>query len=166
MTAVARILAGARITADAVAAVAPLSVVKGDDESVSSSTAMHNDSALVIPLQANSAYLIICFFNYTATGTANFKYKFTVPSGITGYQQAARLGLGGGFAGGAFSSQWTDTVAAGGQGTSTVMNVFAFGGITTGPTAGNLQLQWAQNTSDASQTTVKAASVLAAWQTA
>jgi hypothetical protein len=165
MTGVAGILAGARITAAMIAAIAPNAVVKGDDESLSSSTAMQNDDALVIPLTANSSWLVVCFFNYVATTGADFKYRFTAPSGITGYQQPTRLNLSGQFTG-AFSSLWTDTVTADGQGASTIMNVFAFGQITTGPAGGDLQLQWAQNTSNGNSTTVKAGSILAAWQVA
>ena len=54
--------------------------------------------------------------------------------------------------------------AMGGNGATTPLGALVSGTVITGATAGNLQLQWAQNTSNATAASVLAGSALTAWR--
>ena len=60
-----------------------------------------------------------------------------------------------------FASNWTDTVTSNSNGTSTIMTYTVWGLLIT-TTAGALHFQWAQNTSNATNTHIKAQSFLCA----
>lgn len=165
MTAVGLINAGTRLTASMLRGIAPNAAYKGADQSIASSTALANDSALFVPVVANAVYLFIMFLDYEGASGSGFGIKFgwTFPSGLT--LRAAQLG---------FSSTGADLVAtmikestvasAESQGAGTLDSVLLLGTIAVSSTAGTLQLQWAQNTSSATPTIVHASSALSLWQ--
>jgi hypothetical protein len=141
----------------------PLAAYKGADQSVTSSTTLVNDSALVVPVAANAVYdfSLRVFYTGGTTGTGDIITQLTVPSGTTGLLRIAGLNLSLAFQYG-YRTIPIAALAFGGNGTSTLEVCEITGTVTTSSTAGNLQFQWAQNTSSATATTVKAGSVLVA----
>jgi hypothetical protein len=138
-------------------------VIKSADESVTSSTTLQNDDQLAVPLLASSHYWIEAFLIYSAATASDLSLAISVPTG------AALYWSHGGLRGGATSSvdnisrtfvDETGTGWIGGTGGDAV--VMGEGHVTTGVTAGNLQIRWAQNTSGATATIVKAGSILIA----
>src|SRR5262245_26161469 len=92
-------------------------------------------------------------------GASDLKWAFTAPSGAVlrygvSYNSTGLTGQV------AIYHVGTDVVAAGTNGTGNVLAVTMQGSLTTSSTTGNLQLQWAQNTSSATATTVGTGSVL------
>jgi len=170
MTALSSILAGGRILASAVQGVAPDAAYKGADESVTSSTALQNDDALFLALPVNSTWMAFAaiFYQGGNNGAGDLKWQWTVPAGasaIGGHVSYFTSGVGVGNVNlGAFANGATTVSGTNGAGHS--LPVLLLMSVTIGSTAGNLQLQWAENTSNATPTIVKAGSLLAAWQVA
>ena len=164
MTALGNIYAGSRILAADVRGVAPLAAIKGSDQSVTSSTTLVNDTALLLPVVANAAYLFECFLDYEGGtgGSSDLKWGWLVPSGATLRYQ----GLYEGTSGTSYFDSNTESAipAAQSAGAAVLKGVGMHGTFLTGSTAGTLQLQWAQNTSSATATIVHAQSFLALWQ--
>jgi hypothetical protein len=164
MTAAGQVYAGSRLTAAMLQGVAPLSAYKGSGQSVTSSTTLVNDSALAIELQANAVYSFILVLGYNgASGAGNLKFGWALPSGSSmGYSL-----YGNSTSGSATDGPWetaSSVPALGTSGTGTSLGAVAQGTVSTGSTAGDMQLQWAQNTTNSTATTVLAGSVLLAWQ--
>lgn len=154
------------VTAAQLNAVLPIAAVKPSDQAVTSSTTLVNDSALLVAVAASATYEVNLFLTYTATGsssTGGIKVAWTAPSGAVlnwvpylngnsdGVQQLATVWTTGG------------TLATVNPGSGTGASMVAahvYGVLIMGVNAGSLQLQWAQNTSNASATTVKAGSAL------
>jgi hypothetical protein len=139
----------------------PVSAVKPSDQSVTSSTVLVNDTALVIPVQANRSYEVEVFMVWTgvaSNATPGLKYDFTLPAAAT-FSNFAEMG----YAAGAFAfniaSAGTPTSYASGAATSP--NI-ARGLLVVGVNAGNFQLQVAQGISSATSTTMKAGSFIVA----
>jgi hypothetical protein len=168
VTAATNILAGGRILAAGIQGVAPNAVIKGATQAVPSSTTLVDDDALYVAVTANSTWMFAAMLAYTgaATGDGDLKFTFTSPSGSTltwiafGYTTA---GIG---------SSDMSLSAVGASGTtrtfgsdgSTELAGLAWGTLINGATPGNLQLEWAQNTSSATATNMLAGSYLTAWQ--
>ena len=139
---------------------------KGGSQSSPNSTTLANDTALFIPLLANAVYdfELLLGYNGGTLGSSDLKIGWSVPSGTTmGY-----TAYGNTTSGAATDAPWytqSATPAFGTNGTSTPIGLVLSGTVATAGTAGNLQLQWAKNsTSVATVTTVLAGSVLLAWQ--
>ena len=161
MTALTEILAGARLTAAMLRAVAPLAVIKGADESVTSAT-LQNDDALFLPLLANASYIWVLVPFYTATAsTGDMQAGPVVPSGATVEWTVMHYGSSGTFFIDAGTSSGAVNLFTGAG--ATVRSAFLAGTVVNSSTAGNLQFQWARN-GGTGTTTVKAGSLIAAWQ--
>lgn len=164
MTAFGQVQAGSRLFAAMAQGVAPLSAYKGTSQLVTSSTTLTNDTALAIELQANAVYSFALILGYNgASGAGNLKFGWALPSLATmGYSL-----YGNTTGGSATDGPWetgSSVPALGTSGTGTSLGAVAQGAIATGSTAGPMQLQWAQNSSSSTATTVLAGSVLLAWQ--
>ena len=140
----------------------PLAAYKAADQSVTSSSTLVNDTALVLTPRINCVYWMELYVSYEGgtNGSADLKAQFTVPAGaaiiyaethnssaaigtvVTGLKAAA------------------STLTAGTNGAGSVQPLFATGTFTMGTTPGNLQFQWAQNTPSATATIVHAGSAL------
>lgn len=128
---------------------------KTADESLSSTTTLQNDDALLWAVRTGAVYIMHLWVLYNSGTTPDFKLGFSVPAGTT-------------MAWGWFGSDPTPAVvnagpysessstAAGGIGANQWLHAHGF--ITTAGTAGNVNFQWAQNTSDGTSTTVRAGS--------
>lgn len=123
-----------------------------------------NVTSLVFPVLANATYIFDGYLSYTgmtfASGPADLNLTWTIPSGST--FKWARNGYP------SNSTNQIDTVETdnvtirtlGTFGTSTNVTAFPKGWITTGSIAGVCQLQFAQNTTNATPTTINAGSWL------
>ena len=149
--------AGQRVTAAALASAFPLTAYKTLDEPLANSAALQNDGALFVPVVAGAAYALDAFIQFLASAPPDIRFDWTIPAGAA--MTYAALGTG--------ASNFTDYDASV-VSNSTVRNAKGNGGVVqsintrghllTGATAGVLQFRWAQNTSNAAQTIVKAGS--------
>ena len=134
------------------------SVRKSADQTVTSSTTLVNDSQLKFAVGASETYIFQAWlYTYAADGTPDIKVTFTGPAGSTVFWSSSQVIFN---AGGAT----TLTVVSPGATTADLFvdaNLRAiqlYGTILNSTTAGDVQLQWAQNTSSANGTSVKAGS--------
>lgn len=135
-----------------------------------SSTVLQNDNTLLTALPTAGTFGFRCALLYDTSTTADFKIAFTWPAGATaewgmiGVATTGAAGVGDGtFLGTNVSGT---AIAVGGAGVGNVQLAIVEGDITMGGTAGNLQLQFAQNTSDATNSTMRARSRMQAWRSA
>jgi hypothetical protein len=156
----------------------PLFVRKANDQSISSNTTLQNDSDLFVPVAANASYvfdLLLLAINAGGSAAGDMKYAFTQPSGSSAsYAQAAPHVNWPPAVATDFEAEWagksldtgspTATTAIGL--TTTIFGVHIKGDLVVGANAGTFQLQWAQNSSNASASTVKAGSYMRLQQVA
>lgn len=131
-------------------------ILSSDFNNTQSNTTLENVTGVSFPLAANVRYAFEALVVYRSGTTPDFKAAFTVPAGATVHYKSVATG--------ATASEPTTaslvinasagTVAA--EGDSADRSIMFFGHVSNGSTAGNLQLQSAQSTSDASATTTKA----------
>jgi len=133
-------------------------VVKSVDETIDTSTTFQDDDELFVALTANLNYAWQLWLFVTSGAVPDIKTAWTLPAGATGQHSSANWGSSGGSATANMTA--SDPLATGGG----VQWVPFTGRVIMAGTAGNMQLQWAQNTSDAGDTTVLAGSVLVVWQ--
>jgi len=138
----------------------PLVAYKGSDQSVTSSTTPVNDSALFVPLVANATYWFAAFIDYEGGtgGSSDLKWNYTVPAGANMRATASYRNTSG------TAVTWNLMNAsqsiAGTNGAGNVLGASVFGTIAMSSTAGNVQMQWAQNTSSGTATIVHTGSVI------
>lgn len=153
--------AGSQLTAAEWNEVQPAQIIKPTNQSVTSSTTLVNDNSLFLPVAvANATYVFRSFLIYKGgtQGSSDLKLEWAIPSGATLTCVIAGIGTGGGsFVGQGFTL--SGTVALGTAG-STVCGVLFYGTLVMSSTTGTLQLEWAQNTSSATATTVEAGSLV------
>ncbi|MFE3578705.1 hypothetical protein [Streptomyces vinaceus] len=157
--------AGQRVTADLLASMLPFAVVKATDESVSSSTTLQDDNHLILPLAANAVYTIEGGLYYDGVYNAgNLKLSWSLPASATIIWSANGPATGGAaaFASNAVTSGNITIGTYGTGGSKTTASISAT--VKTAGTAGNMTLRWAQDTSNATATTIYANSWLRAWR--
>ena len=146
--------AGQKLTASALQRIVPLAAYKAADEIVNNSSTFQNDDDLFLSLEANAVYEGHLHLLYNSGSTPDLKYQFTKPSGCTlvdwsfiGYNTGGTLvyGFGG------------EAISIAGNGSKLVADAW---GLITTTSAGVLQMQWAQNTTNASDSTLMAGSYL------
>lgn len=124
-----------------------------DATGITSSTTLTNDTVLFIPTLANASYELECCINFTATAGQDIKIAWTFPAGAT--MMYAALGTGTANFTDYDASMVTGGTARGARGNGTTLQTLnSRGYLINAGSAGNLQLQWAQNTSGANATTV------------
>lgn len=167
MTAAGKIYAGSRILAADIRGVAPLSAYKGADQPLASNIVLQDDDDLLIAgLEANAVYAFKLDLGYNGgtLGSSDIKLGWMVPSGATMAYVLYGNTTPGGVATNGFWETETSNPALGTNGTGTPIGAILEGTIAMSSTPGTLQLQWAQQTSSATATTVLKGSVLLAWQ--
>jgi hypothetical protein len=139
----------------------PIAVTKPTSQSVTSSTALVNDSALAVAVAANANYEFTCqLFFIAANGPGDIKWTWSVPAGSALiYQNLHNEGGGTGVNNSGVANSDADTPFAAGGGSPTEAARMT-GNLNTSATTGNIQLRWAQNTSSATATQVRANSQL------
>lgn len=141
-------------------------VRKTADETVNNSSTLQNDDHLLLAIGANEVWEFEVNLWWIANSSADLKVAFTVPAAAT--LRWANTGTN------TSSVAYNETPVQGTSGTA-----FAFeastgsdrhtrfvGYVANGANAGNLQVQWAQNSTHLSDLTVYANSTLRAWQLA
>jgi len=134
------------------------SVRKSSDQTVTSSTTLVNDSQLKFAVAANETYIFQAWlYTYAADGTPDIKVTFTGPSGSTVLWSSSQVIFNAG------GSTTLTVVSTGGTAADLFVDsnfraIQLYGTILNGGTAGDLQFQFAQNTSSANGTSVKAGS--------
>lgn len=144
-----------------------LYIAKSLDESVTSSTALQNDDVLALAVVANATYhgmLVAATVGGNAAG--DIKFGWTFPTGATLHFPA--VGPHNGIASGSQADgEWIGRLSAT-SGTTTVPHGASTDVLTsiiylhlfTGANAGTLQLQWAQQSSSGTASTLKAGSYM------
>jgi len=137
----------------------PNAARKTASEIVNGSNTPQNDDELFVSVAASTFYVLTGLLVFTSGTTPDFRFTWSLPSGAT-HSTNTRIysrSL-------AAPSQMVDTRTftsgnSGADGLGTTLSsqgqiVELYGWILTSSTAGTAQLQWAQNTSNASDTTV------------
>lgn len=131
---------------------------------VNNSTTLVDDDSLVIAAIANTTYIIEGLVIYTSTSVADFKCTIAAPSGSTGGWSSSGVSGNSGLNQATGSSSALTalgtTASFGGAGTSSFTAVRLFAVVNTGSSSGNIRLQWAQATAEATNTTVVKGSFL------
>ena len=136
------------------------SVRKSSDQTVTSSTTLVNDSQLKFAVEASATYIFEAWlYTYAADGTPDIKVTFTGPAGSTVLWSSSQVIFNAG------GSTTLTVVSAGGTAAdlfvdSNLRAIQLYGTILNSSTAGDLQFQFAQNTSSANGTSVKAGSYI------
>lgn len=159
----ATINAGSRILASVLQGAIPLAVIKPSDQSVTSSTTLVNDTALLSAVAANATYLVFCYLDYEGATAGNLKISWSVPASAT--LRFAQIGQNASRAA-TVSVTGSDSTAYtfGADGAGTLDALLMHGSLVTSSTSGTFQLQWAQGTSSATATIVHAQSFVALWR--
>jgi hypothetical protein len=127
---------------------------------VTSSTTLVNDSQLKFAIAANETFIFEAWlYTYAADGTPDIKVTFTSPAGSTLFWSSSQVIFN------AAAATTLTVVAAGGTTgdlfvDSNLRAIQLYGSVLNGGTAGDVQFQFAQNTSSANGTSVKAGSYI------
>jgi hypothetical protein len=161
---------GLTITGTTITAAASLSglssiqlVRKTSDETVNNSSTLQDDDTLLAALAASEVVTFQCFIIFDSGTTPNFKAAFTVPGGATiVYNWSSGISIDTSLAAGRENTASASGTALvwGGYGVGSKAAATLTGTVINGATPGNLTLQWAQNTANASNTKVYAGSFL------
>jgi len=161
------ILAGNRITAQLLDSMLPDIVIKPANETVTSSTTLQNDDDLFVSVEANAQYEMSLRLLHDSdnNAAADVKTGWTGPSGATMFwgghgANVAETGTSGTITAVNMETHLINETMTFGGGDSSGTYAIIGGVLTTSSTAGTLQLQWAQNTSNPIASTVRAGSVL------
>lgn len=145
----------------------PLYVEKSADQSIASSTANTNDNALLVPVAANAKYIVSGMLLYSAHSSADIKIGWSGPSDATfdWIIHAQTTATGGVASNGVVVDRQVIGNSAfplGGFGAenTTYMTAPLTGRLVTSSTAGTLQLNWAQQTSNGTASIMRAGSWL------
>ncbi len=137
-----------------------------------SSTVFQNITSLVSALPAAGLFGFRSVLYFDGPTTGDIKFTFTWPAGVTnakwstiGPALAAAASVGDGVFGPVVTVSGTAiNLGTAGAGTANMSLAIIEGELTMGGTAGNLQLQAAQQTADAGTTTVRLGSKLWVWR--
>jgi hypothetical protein len=157
--------AGQRIRGSEINALPQLYFVAADLVKNNSNT-FSDATGLAFAAEANGRYLVECFLAYQSDATRDIKFQWTSPAGTTGWWAAD--GINAGDAGGAVGQVNRQTLAAvggihgfnGENGAGINVNAKPVAMFLIGGTAGTVQLQWAQLTAGAFNSTLLAGSCI------
>lgn len=134
-----------------------------DHAGITSSTTLADDGVLQLAVAANSVYVLQAMIVYTASAAGDIKLGWSGPSGATLTWTPCGLTTTTSASAGSVrlpSKTISDTDIPGAVDVSTPVTALPTGLLVVGATAGTFKLQWAQGTSDATATVVKAGSYL------
>lgn len=126
---------------------------KNADQSVNNTTTFASDNTISWAVTANAQYTLRVFLLYNSGTTPDIKFQWSIPAGLTMTWVATGLDTSGTFVFGNILGESSQQALGG-----TAANVAAYldGVVTVGGTGGNLTMQFAQQTANVSNTTVKA----------
>jgi hypothetical protein len=132
-----------------------------DSTGITNNTTLQNDTFLFLSVPVASTWQIEGGVYYQSGTGGDFKMAFTGPSGATFDYSVVGLDPGSSGVTGSINRQqlgFGDTVGIGGAGSGVTAGVVGL--LIVGATAGTLQLQWAQNTSNGTSTFTRSGSWL------
>jgi hypothetical protein len=128
---------------------------KSADQTVNNTATLANDSDLAWPVLANAVYELRMLILYNSGTVPDIKFAWTIPVGLAMTWVVTGFDTAGSFLFGNIDAEGS-TRALGGTGANLAAEVSGI--VNVGVNSGTLQLQWAQNTANASNTVVKAGS--------
>ncbi len=138
---------------------ASATVRKTVDESVTSSTAPQDDDAFAFSVGANETWAYQIFFEVTSTATGDFRASMTAPTGATCHVSFNNV-----YNVTNYVTDLCNDAGVLGHSDAGQNEYVAYGTIVTGANAGTVHMQWAQGTTFATATTVKAGGYLVAYK--
>lgn len=136
---------------------------KSTTQAVSNSNTLQNDTELFFPIEANAIYDMLAVIRYDGPAAGDFKILFRTPTG--GSMFGAMIGI----ASSAATAFDGVQIPVGGNGSFDVgtlgagtQSLVVHGMVITAGTAGNLSIEWAQNTINASATSLQLGSYMTA----
>lgn len=166
MTNVGALNAGSRFTASEARGIAPLTARRTSNGTAMVNNTLANEPVLFLPVAANTVWFfdMQLTYNGAATGTGDLKFMFTIPSGATMNGTALTVTNPLGVALLPYT-QSTTSIFSASNGTGSPLGIRVWGTLIVSGTPGNLQLQAAEQTTNATGTTIMTGSTLLAWQT-
>lgn len=157
--------AGATLSASTLSALItelrPVYARKTADETINSSATLQNDDALSLSMVANAVYEFRLRATVNSGTTPDIKVGFTYPTGTTLTYDIFEGETPSGAASAVITGPYTEATASiAFSTTGSDQPCHVAGLISVASTAGTFQVQWAQNTSDAGSTIVRAGSYL------
>lgn len=144
-------------------------VRKASNQTINNSTTLTNDTALLASLPSTGTHMFEMDIIYSSTTVADIKFAMTIPAGAfltllgVGLATTATTSVGDM---NNFATATAGTAGAfGGIGAGSFLPLRLWGEVATGGTAGNMTLQWAQNTLEATNTVVHNGSRMFVWKT-
>lgn len=165
-------LAGQRLTASLLRSMLPVIARKTADTTRTATTTRTSDPHLQFEVEANAVYIMDGWIKYDSSTAADFSVGFTPPSGSLGEWVGFGTGHSPVISANTVPALVADTVSSrgylirtgsndvaagltfGGLGVGTSMTIPFYATLRTESTAGTWSLDWAQATSDATNTTV------------
>lgn len=138
--------------------VRPLPARKEATETVNNSATLQNDDDLFVAVTASAVYNLDGRLLYNGNSTADFKIGWTFPTGLT--MSYTILGVYVATPTVFSTSDFIQTSNPALEGAGADRTAIMWGRVIVSSTAGTLQLQWAQNTANASNTTLLAGSYI------
>lgn len=141
-----------------------------DAAAINNSAVLVSDAVLVAALPTAGRFQFELVLFYDSSTTADLKVAFTIPAaavirwGGVGPSTTVSGGVGTAQFSVAIGSGTTITYGGSGVGTANTVALIAKGNVLMGGTAGNLQLQYAQQVADPTDTVVRAHSRLHVWR--
>ncbi len=135
---------------------------KSANEIVNNSAVLQDDNHLIMAVAANEVWEFAINLWYDSGTTPDLKVGFTIPSGATLRWTSMGDNASAGAITGGDAIDGSATQAFFGAGLADFRHGLIVGVILNGATPGNLTMQWAQNTQNASDTTIYSGSSLVA----
>lgn len=141
-----------------------------DSAAIVSNTALQADAVLTVAMPTTGRFHFDITLFYDSSTTADFKTTLVFPAGaacrwgVCGPATTIAAGVGDGVFSTVSASGTTVALGGSGNGAASVLMATIRGQILMGGTAGNLQVQYAQNTSDPTNTFCRADSRMAVWR--
>jgi len=133
----------------------PLTARKTADETVNNSATLQNDNDLAWAVEADTVYDLRLLLGMNSGTTPDFRLAWTYPTGLTMFWSTIAKNAS---AVVAITDGLIETTTATYDGQGARSPIYIDGLVVVGGTPGTLQLQWAQNTANASDTKVLAGS--------
>lgn len=137
---------------------------KTADETVNNSAVLQSDDHLLFAIEASEVWAVQVFLIYQASAVADIKVAWSVPSGATGSHTSM-------FNAGGPVNTWNATALGtalrqDGAGVAVPVIAMLWATIVNSTTAGTVNLQWAQNSAEATNAQVLTNSWLLGWRLA
>jgi hypothetical protein len=129
--------------------------IKTTDNTVNNTATLASDSQLTLPVEASTTYALEMYLDYSSATTPDAKVSLSVPASATWSVAPNGLLTSVAATSGSIETASVTTsgsITYGGNGAGTHVSANPVGWVKTAGTAGNVVVQWAQNTANASNT--------------